>query len=804
MKSKKNKENTTPPRTLEKDSNHRNAFSFLKNRFFSGNNNNSNSSNNTIVNNNNSSNSTLHEKLSSPRPSISSIRSVVTKPWSIETKNETITDKPLSRSFDDNSSTDITTTYHRNRTNARPLSMMGIDSLSTELPATIHIAKPSVAPDTLSKDNDEAEKRTSLTIAKEGYLFKKSDFKPFHKQSKLDRGWKLYRVVLRGHKLYLYKLTTESPLRSLFPSAPHNKLQHSNQSIASLHSLSSSSIVSNNNMKLVRSDFDREAQQVLFSSTTTTTIPQGCVFMELNQSTLLAKQETYLILLDDMVYICIRPDLGQLWKIENKVSAQNLRIETSDSIPPTSPASISSMQSDPFSYSLLFSLINLNLPSAPLGVYSTQHRELGQAWINAFQSLHQLQEDEILSTSSNQISGRMYNATQEDRHNLIYRNHRSDEIQGGTIHALVRQLFSEYATTITPTSSSSYLNVFLLTYSIFTSGANVLNEIKLILKEEREEKDRVLFQLRVLDIFTIWCQQFALDVMGDVATGMIDILENCMDNAASQVKELVLETLAENTKRTCEQVIVTTMTTTQPLGREEDEEDKEQNKNEVENISAYEVDGKRRDSINLSNLLITGLTQDVFLEMDPMSFAQQIYLFHLLKYKQFRDELLNPLSYLPRPQTSVLIDSQSSNNNKYGISMRSRLLEHWIRIGLSLLQLGDMTGWCAVAMGVCSVGIVRLHETWKGVSRELVYHVQTDWVRLLSDFGLFTQDVWNETWGEPPMLTQFSRVLDMHDIAATHDVSPSLAEMYIPEGSLPFFGTIRQSVDRFKKHTKSF
>jgi hypothetical protein len=232
----------------------------------------------------------------------------------------------------------------------------------------------------------------------------------------------------------------------------------------------------------------------------------------------------------------------------------------------------------------------------------------------------------------------------------------------------------------------------------------------------------------------------------------------------------------------------------------------------MENIAAYENDGKRRDSINLSNLLITGLTPAVFLMIDPTSFAHQIYIFHFLKHTQFKDDLMNPLSYLPRPQVSVqmsnsllfttaaphfltklirnhiLIDTQNQSEQDQledCLSLRSRLLEHWIRIGAQLLVMGDMTGWSAIAMGICSVGIVRLRETWKAVDRTLVDQVQTKWVSILAEYGLYTQTMWFD------QVLSSTKVLDVRDLNGHANV----------KGSLPFFGTIRQSVDRLRKHS---
>lgn len=256
----------------------------------------------------------------------------------------------------------------------------------------------------------------------------------------------------------------------------------------------------------------------------------------------------------------------------------------------------------------------------------------------------------------------------------------------------------------------------------------------------------------------------------------------------------------------------------------------------LEDIPACVSDGKRRGSVNVSNLLITGLTPDIFLQIDPKSFAEQIYLFHFKKQKQFRDELVNPISYLPRPQVSVqmlnsllfttiaphfltkiirnqiLIDSQQEKEDP--LLTRSKLLEHWIQVGLNLIELGDMTGWCAVAMGVCSVGVIRLRETWKAVRRDLVSHVQTNWVPALIEHGLFTQEMWAEEWiNDSQRLAEFSRVLSVNNLHfKTHVLEPATptTPSFPPPTpietteNLPFFGTIRHFADRYRKYAKKY
>ncbi|KAJ2709917.1 hypothetical protein H4R19_004007, partial [Coemansia spiralis] len=53
---------------------------------------------------------------------------------------------------------------------------------------------------------------------KEGYLSKKTDINPSTSlASALSRGWKVYRVVLKGAKIFFYKPPSESELRAMFP-----------------------------------------------------------------------------------------------------------------------------------------------------------------------------------------------------------------------------------------------------------------------------------------------------------------------------------------------------------------------------------------------------------------------------------------------------------------------------------------------------------------------------------------------------------------------------------------------------------
>ncbi|CAO3701116.1 unnamed protein product [Rhizopus stolonifer] len=505
-----------------------------------------------------------------------------------------------------------------------------------------------------------------------------------------------------------------------------------------------------------------------------------------------SKRQVHLALDDNHIYLCSKFDKKQKWKIEQKISIQQLKI-----------TQISNLNT------LIFSLSVINKPT--LGVYSTQYTHAGQAWIHVFQSHSQkiplfLDEDLCSSTSNNSFDyheslnlpststavldlnneTQMCDATQRHHPDLLqkFRPDNSRVVIGGTVTALVHELLHTY--------SEEYVHSFLLNYSTFTTGSNVLNEIKSFLSLYDTTLDT-----RVLNIFTIWCEGFALDIVGDVASGIISVLESISTVNTEKVKGIVLGTVTENAKLTaCDDPKY------QSTIHNSDNQEEETETSDIENILA--IDG---DTVNLSNILITGLVPTIFLRISPDSFAEHVYLFHLSQHIKHKQALMNPVSYLPRPQTSVemlnsllfttasphsltklirnhiLIDSQQYQGTE-GVLLRAKLLNHWIMVGAKLYQLGDATGWCAVAMGLCSVGIVRLREAWKFVERDMVQTVQLHWARILTEHGMFEQSIWTKTWENKERL-KFAQVLNLNQ----------------PQG-LPFFGTIRQAVDRNRKHPK--
>jgi hypothetical protein len=169
--------------------------------------------------------------------------------------------------------------------NVRPVSVLGLEGVVQQVStpnssrrselADIHARQLSSMTTPIKRINSPPTKqyqgktkRFSGIVIKEGYLFKKTDFKSFSRSARLDRSWKGYQVVLRGHKLYLYRTQHENALKSYFPS-PKDSMPASNSS-ASFSSRSPSSDVfpysfpfPDKGMALDLSDFDPESHSVI-------------------------------------------------------------------------------------------------------------------------------------------------------------------------------------------------------------------------------------------------------------------------------------------------------------------------------------------------------------------------------------------------------------------------------------------------------------------------------------------------------------------------------------------------------------
>lgn len=619
-------------------------------------------------------------------------------------------------------------------------------------------------------------KRTSLIVIKEGFLYKKADFRAFHKASKLDRSWKPYRVVLRGHKLYLYKISSESAFKALFPSSQqqHYDLPSSpsSSSIASSIIKSVGDIITDPvELSVINTDQLGERDEYLY----------GAIFNEIKSAG--ESQHVALLLYKHQVVICTRSSnqQQQQWKIDSKIPIQQVQLEQRVMDPQAS-----------FSFALLY--------MDELRIFTTHTADVQSSWIDTL-----MKAKEILCAGDKKRDKTLYNGL--GPHPDL---HMGDQIvQGGTIEALVHELIFQQCT---KTTSDTFLRSFLLTYNMFTTSAIVLDTIKSYLQQTMDDGDtQVMHSIfeRTLDVFTIWCNVFTQDVVGDVVAGMIAILDT-LERALVDSPVLL-----DKTKITRE-LILATVNRNGEAGEQANVESAVAWDDAVESIQASQ---SGQSAINLSNLLITGLTPGLFLSIHPQRFAEQLYIFHLTQHRLHKDALISLLTYVPRPHISaqilnsvvftaasphfiakmirhhILIDSQHHRQDgmegnvieENSTLLRTQLLEHWIRVGSSLLDLGDMTGWCAVASAICSLGVIRLKESWKSVDRALVEMVTQDWVSRLMEYGFFTQEIWISGWEHSPILDKFTRVMD-----APQQSSNDLA----------FFGPIRQSVDRLRKHIR--
>ncbi|KAI9275878.1 hypothetical protein BDA99DRAFT_496687 [Phascolomyces articulosus] len=851
MKSKKSKSSTS-----NKSDEHRtSALSFFKNRLFS-----SNESSNTNNNTESSpSTTTTHTSSSSRfilhRSPISidipkSAAMTASTDWSGTT---THADRPMSKSFEDpmylevshstsssstssNATSTVAATATAARKTPRPVSMMGLRRITTGGSSSGSHSTTTTDHNTGAVVNkrrrppDEDPHRSSFIIIKEGFLYKKADFRAFHKPHN-HRGWKLYRIVLRGHKLYLYKLSSESPLRSLVPSPKHHRqLQTSlflqQQLQQQQQQQKEESIVIHNPADLFHDEKLRDGYIY------------GAKFKDHQQ-----QQQRYVALLiftnEIVIGTCM---MG----IQHQQQQQPLKWKEIDRIP------LDKLQVEKRGNELV--LMIDQQPKKEERIYISLSTEVQSAWMNAFESQAGLprikisKEDEEEHMSQDENSKHSLHVTKDTDGRRI--------VLGGTVEALIHELLTSEVL------DQEYMNAFLLTFPMYTSSTTINTILNTYISNTPQQVAD-----RILDIFQFYATQFMQDVVGDVANGIISILERLesiesvdktVREKSTKVKELVLATVKHNgdeagggNGNNGNHVIsnalapptdtsnISSSSSTSTAASEEGGKRKKMDRLTVEDIPRFNKQRftpfssstttprqqqlQRPISVNLSNMLITGLTPGLFLTIDPDSFAEQVYWFHRSQQCQHESTLINPLTYVPRPQTSpqvvnslvfttasphfltklirnhILIDSQQGGSGDMEMENlklnRSMLLEHWIRVGIALTQLGDMTGWCAVAVAICSLGVIRLKESWKSVDRSLVVTVTQQWVGLLADYGLFAQDMWMEGWEKTVAVDTFARIMNPQHRSFTEQ-----GQQQHP--GLPFFGTLRQAVDRLRKHLK--
>lgn len=71
---------------------------------------------------------------------------------------------------------------------------------------------------------------------------------------------------------------------------------------------------------------------------------------------------------------------------------------------------------------------------------------------------------------------------------------------------------------------------------------------------------------------------------------------------------------------------------------------------------------------------------------------------------------------------------------------RVAVISRWIAVGEELKRRGDTAGWAAVATAICSRAVSRLEETWRMIDSELVGTVRREWALSLSRIGFADLD----------------------------------------------------------------
>ncbi|ORX62644.1 hypothetical protein DM01DRAFT_1314168 [Hesseltinella vesiculosa] len=369
--------------------------------------------------------------------------------------------------------------------------------------------------------------------------------------------------------------------------------------------------------------------------------------------------------------------------------------------------------------------------------------------------------------------------SQEDRH-----------IQGGTVPALVHELLFE-----TQTKGKDFTYAFLLTYATFTTTCSIFGLIKGYTQALKGTDLWICLWDRLFDLFSIWCERFAYDVDGDLVKNVTELLDMeypaSMQDRAKELRCLIRQTLDDNLH------VLEYAQAQRPVGSKTTHSIPRSSTLTtavVDNTSPTSDSGDA--TLDLSNLMATGLTPFVFLAIDPTAFAQQIYVFHAAQHDRHRYQLLSALSYASKCQmppqmlnvllyttqsphfltrliwSQLLVHCRMQTSENPGV-LRTLLLEHWIRVGVALMELKDMTGWTAVAMGICSLEVARLKEAWKAVDRSLVWQVAQVWTPLIADHGLFSIHIWMDGWEtNTRRMGMYAEVLD-HDTLSLNPSQPS-------------------------------
>ncbi|CAI2172046.1 18714_t:CDS:2 [Funneliformis geosporum] len=709
---------------------------------------------------------------------------------------------------------------------------------------------------------------SNVHIIKEGYLNKKIDFDS--KISSTSRGWKVYRVILRGSKLYFYKPPSEAVLKTFFPN---NKDVPMGKDISSTLS---PVIANDRGMNLNPSNFESNTAKLIFEGGSNPSIGgefrligpliskyyYGETCHEVDRSVAMRfKKHVCLLIFEDNIVICkrkwvrytanFRPIMDAMgfgggnhslvnvsssnggvefggqdvdtrsvsstrgipesdgpttnkgkgyytkWKLDACYSIHSVEVIPDPKFPIYSPyiapssqpsyytstnrtndIDTSSLHSASSSVSLVANatpssgvILNLNITDGldkdSYRVFVVSNTEVRSLWMAKLFDAKKASLRKLMLRQGGTPASPTYDLNPYgEQHSPVGLHDHNLPGEGGSNavptvrrraywgtdkhpELILKEILPEHEN-VSATTSPVYPSPPVVESQRLIRGGSIDSLIHELIFETQKELRRCgsmqsslsdndkrkksnAISKRLITVLTIWCKNFARDLSRD------EVYNEMMETVKVLINEGVTE--GEELKKLIQETRVN------PQSVMDDYED--------EPIVSHKGP-PTPFSLDLSNLLITGLTPALFLKMIPEELAQQLYIYHFLELKKTNPKqdlkIFVPSKHRPDSYTRenplnanpaaphfitrliyhhILISTQQSAYT----SRRPLLLTHWIKTGVACKALCDMTGWMAVASAICSPAIVRLKETWRRVDKQWINIIVKDWVPILVTCG---------------------------------------------------------------------
>ncbi|KAF9303654.1 hypothetical protein BGZ74_003311 [Mortierella antarctica] len=326
---------------------------------------------------------------------------------------------------------------------------------------------------------------------------------------------------------------------------------------------------------------------------------------------------------------------------------------------------------------------------------------------------------------------------------------------GASINGYIHEIVFNNISPVDP----KLIPVFATTYPLFAAVSQVLRELKRCVNLCSSDKESTLA--------TPEQTSRIVSLIQGIVKGLNPRIEE--PGVVQEIKAFVVDILQERLKSTDARGILELIDSTVASSSNNNYQHSAGSSEATRRQSAAPSISSGNPTVDLSNVLITGLTPALFLRLDPVYFAQQVLFYHrhqLTAIGGLECLLNNPAFFMRRYPTSIarhalqsplvfsmysphfltvlithhiLIATQSVQST----SRRPKLLAQWIVTGRACRALGDQAGFMAIAIGVCSPGVVRLQETWKHVPMELRNEVVQLWIPVLIKLDMVTEELQN-------------------------------------------------------------